>query len=201
MGFTQCDIVADLSEFIDDCYLRILLEVMQNGNKSNLKLRKSSVKIDLAKHNYEEKEFIGSTPESLNWLSFQSIISDIYKSFRFESFPEKFSRINKGIDYEINKDWREMIFKHVIIRNCIQHHSWQLEASSLRVIGKTKIIIANDKNDIEIKEWQIIQLTKKELLKFIEVLLIFVDDFSKHTNSRIRTRHYKQRKKPAHNNA
>jgi hypothetical protein len=193
LGYTQCDLIAQFIDFLNDCYLSILIEVLRDGNKSKIKLRKSAVKIDLSKHNHHE---IGITDEEgANWMSLQMFITDIWHSYMFEPFDEKYRRLTSSLDYAATQVKRDFLFKHVVIRNCIQHHDWQLDANSLKVIGKEKIEISTESKPIEIVKWKIIQLTKTEIILLFDNLNLFVKEFNKHVDKRVMTRHYRPRDK------
>lgn len=190
VGYTQCDLIAHFNDFIDGCYLTLLIEVLDNGNKGKIKLRKSSVKVDLSQHLSEEDE-IETETEGSSWMSTHMFISDIWRFYKFEPFQEKYDRLTKSVDFSPADLLREFLFKHVVIRNCIQHHDWQLDAFSLKTLGKTKIEIATDKEPIEIKEWKMIKLTKEEIHLLISNLTSFVSEFNKHVDKRVKTRHYR----------
>jgi len=115
LGYTQCDLIAQFNEFLNGCYLTLLIEVLQEGNKSKIKLRKSSVKVDLSKHAYEDDEM--PNDDGLNWMSINMFITDIWHSYMFEPFEEKYDRLTKSVDYKANQELRDFIFKHVIIRS------------------------------------------------------------------------------------
>lgn len=189
LGYNQCMVIQHLNEFIDDCYLNILIEVLNEGNKSNLKLSRSSVKIDLSRHYSEDDDLKGDS-----WLTVHMIINDIWNSYKFESFKEKLTKLIKPLEYEISPDLKRDILKHVTIRNCIQHHNWRLEPSSLKMVGMKSIEILQDHNSsLEISKGQTIILSKEEVIKFIDSLLDFADHFSSHVSHRVATRFYSKR--------
>lgn len=191
LGYTQCDLIAELNEYMDGCYLRLLDEVLQRGNKSNIKIRKSAIKIDLAKNSYDGEDM---TEEGLNWLSVNMFMSEIWRSYKFEPFDEKYNRLTKSVDYKAQQELRDFLFKHIIIRNCIQHHDWQLDPTSLKTVGKEKIEIATENKPIQIAQWQQIQLTYNELDLLFEQLLSFAIDFNSYIDKRVNTRWYRSRK-------
>jgi len=190
LGYTQCDLIAKFSDFLNGCYLTVLIEVLQNGNKDKIRLRKSSAKIDLSKHNLYE-EGLDDDGDGSNWLSLSMLISDIWHSYEFEPFQEKYDRLTKSLEFKAKDLLKEFILKHVLIRNCIQHHDWQLDAPSLKSIGKTKIEIATNDKPIEIMEWKTIHLTKEEIDSLFDVLKQFVTDFNDYVDKRVKTRYYR----------
>ncbi|CAF1786146.1 hypothetical protein [Bacillus subtilis] len=181
LGYNQGMIVQLLNGFIDSCYLNILMEVLSDGNNSNLKLSKSSAKIDLSRHD----EMTGE------WLTIQMIIGDIWKSYKFEGFKDKLAKLIKPFNYKINSNIKKTILKHVLIRNCIQHHNWGLDSSSLiqMQIGESIEILKEDNTTIEIQKERKIVLTKEEVIKLIDDLIIFADTFSSCVSSRVATRY------------
>lgn len=189
LGYNQCMIIQHLNEFIDDCYLNVLKEVLSDGNNSNLKLSRSSVKIDLSKHSSEEEALRGDS-----WLTINMIISDIWHSYKFESFKEKLNKLMKPLEYNLSQDLRKEILKHVTIRNCIQHHNWQLDASSVKSnLGTDSIEILQGLNStLKIQKWKTIILSKEELINFIDQLVMFTDNFSSYVSGRIATRYYRK---------
>lgn len=190
-GYTQCQAIAQLVEFIDDCYLEVLLEVLQRGNKSKIKLRKSAIKIDLSKHkNFEE----GFVDEGSEWMTLQMLINDIWHSFQFEPFDEKLDKLLKAVDYKTELKLKSFIEKHVFIRNCIQHHNWKLDGSVLKMLGQNSIKIWNGKKPLEIHKWKTIILTMGEIELLYENIKKFIKDFNKHIDKRIVTKYYTRKK-------
>lgn len=192
LGYTQCDLISQFNEFLNGCYLTLLIEVLQEGNKSKIKLRKSSVKVDLSKHNYEDNKM--SDDDSLNWMSINMFITDIWHSYMFEPFNEKYDRLTKSVDFKANQELQEFIFKHIIIRNCIQHHDWQLNATSLKTLGKEKIEIATNDRPLEILKWKLIKLTREEIIILFEKLELFAKHLNSHINKRVKSRYYRPKK-------
>lgn len=186
LGYNQCMIVQHLNDFIDRCYLQVLLEVLNNGNNSNVKLSRSSVKIDLGTHYNIEDEM-----KNNSWLTINMIISDIWRSYKFESFKEKLIKLFKPLEYNLSNSSKNNILKHVTIRNCIQHHNWQLDPSSVKSNLGTDFIIVkkSSNNELRIEKWKTIELSKIEIIYFIEELLEFADHFSNYVSKRITTRY------------
>lgn len=192
LGYNQCMIIYHLNDFLDHCYYNLLREVLNEGNNSNLKLSRSSAKIDLSKH-YAEDEYY---PRGDSWLTIEMIINDIWQSYRYESFKDKLSKLIKPLDYDVEKivpGLKNEILKHVTIRNCIQHHNWRLEPSAVKHnIGKDSIEILQESNStLKIKKNEKIKLTKEELIKIIEKLIVFADTLSTCVSQRVATRHYR----------
>ena len=86
---------------------------------------------------------------------------------------------------------KEEIYKHVLIRNCIQHHQWQLDGDSLKNFGKNKITVLNDKGKrIEIREWKKIYLSINEIENLIENVNQFIKQYDGYIKTRIKTRDF-----------
>lgn len=83
------------------------------------------------------------------------------------------------------------INKHIVIRNCIQHHRWELVDDVLKTIGLDKIRILNDKGKyLTIKKWNLIVLTPAEVKYIIDTLADFCIEYTKHVKGRIKERHF-----------
>lgn len=185
LGYNQCMLIQLLNDFMDNCYLQLLIEVLENGNKSKLKLSKKNVKLDLNKMDGDD------------WLTIANIISDVYDDYRRTGFTDKLSRLTKPLDYEMSKQDKELrheIIKHVIIRNCIQHHNWNLDRDSLNysLPNADSIEVMSDENStIEINKYKRIKLSKTELYEIIDKLNSFAETLSSRVGEKIKTR-YKQ---------
>lgn len=184
-GFNQNQLIGWFNDFINYCYLRFLIEGISHGNKA-IKLRKINVSADPGSYLPEDYEDIGE--EGKYWLTIQAMISDIWRAYKFLPFKDKFENLIKAVDYKANADNRDMIFKHVVIRNCIQHHDWQLEKISLESLGRDNIEIVSPSKSIVVKAWQKIPLTFEENIKILEALENFSSDFGKHVDKVITTR-------------
>lgn len=188
LGYTQGMLVQYLNDFINDCYLHILIDVLSNGNKSNLKLQKSAVKVDLSRHVNEEDSTSGDY-----WLTIQMLISDIWRAYMFESFNERLTKLVKAVEYKFDDELKSVFAKHVIIRNCIQHHNWQLEATSLKSIGKEYIEIKEGNGCIRIEKWKLIKLTIEEIRLLCDSIRKFSEGLTAHVNIRVSSRTYRKR--------
>jgi hypothetical protein len=187
--FVQNEIISNFSLFLDDCYLQILLEVLQNDNKSRLKLRKISTKIDLSQFNMDEDGIIGSGSE---WLTLQLLIADIWKSYKYEPFETKIGYLFDSVEFKIKAEEKEFLKKHILIRNCIQHHDGELNAHLLKTIGKDSIKIKNSSaKGKEIKKGNEIILSKEEVLLLFEFMNKIVMDFNAQIEKRVKTKNWK----------
>lgn len=186
LGYIQNDIIAELNDFIDECYLEFLVHVLSENNPDGIKLRKMNVKISLDSISQNLSEGISD-----HWLTIHQIISNIWKDFKFLSFKDKFKEIMQCIDFTYSEKNIREINKHIVIRNCIQHHNGQLEQTSLKGLGLEKIYILGDEGKkIEIKKWKKILLTYTEVKSLIGILSDFCFCYSNHIKQRIKTRHF-----------
>lgn len=185
--FTQNEIIGALSTFLDDCYLDILVEVLQNGNKSKLRLKKASTKIDLSKFNLHEE---GLDEDGGEWLTLQMLISDIWKSYMMEPYESKLETLFRSIDFSLTQNEKAFLNKHILIRNCIQHHDCRLDGNLIKKLGKDYIKIKSVPSDLKIKKWAEIVLTKAELLELFDFMDNIATKFNEHADKRILSRNW-----------
>jgi hypothetical protein len=188
----QSVLVRYFQEFLDECYLQILIDAIENGNPHKIKLRKSQIKIDFASHmpepNEEDDDIIDSA------FTIRSFISDMWKAYKWEPFNNKMNMLFKSIDYKINADFSYEIRKHVIIRNCMQHHEGSLDRDSLKQLGRESIEMKNAGGIYHIKVWKPITIAAEEMYTLCSSLRTFVEDFHKHIKCRVPTVHYISRR-------
>ncbi|MBU8845732.1 hypothetical protein KNR15_20430 [Alkalihalobacillus gibsonii] len=191
LGYNQCMLIQLLHDFMDNCYFELLREVLENGNKSKLKLSKKSIKLDFNKHVYEDMD-------GDDWLTIKNIISDVWDDYKRTGFTDKLSRLTKPLDYEMSrlskqdKELRNEIIKHTIIRNCIQHHNWQLDEDSLKHNLKNTDLIEVVTDGSTMKKIRIrdrIRLSKTELYKLIDNLDLFAETLSSYVDKKVKTRY------------
>lgn len=188
LGCLQNNIVSELIDFIDYCYLNYLCHVLECNNPDSIKLSSMNVKLNLTQISETTSE-IGET--SYHWLTIRQIIGNIWKDFKFRQFKDKFKDIVNCVDFDCPQNIKEEIYKHVLIRNCIQHHQWQLDGDSLKNFGKNKITVLNDKGKrIEIREWKKIYLSINEIENLIENVNQFIKQYDGYIKTRIKTRDF-----------
>jgi len=184
LGYIQNDIVSDLEDFIVECYLNFLVHVLSNNNPDSINLKPINTDIKLDQISDSCQEFGGG-----HWLTIQQIIGNIWNKFKFLPFKEKFKRIRDCIDFKYDETKILEISKHIAIRNCIQHHQWELVPDVLRISGMDKIKIENEQGKYNIiKKWEKIELTAEEVSNIIDILLDFVTEYAKHVKKRIKSR-------------
>jgi hypothetical protein len=182
--------VRALTEFLDDCYLRFLIEVINNGNRSKIKLQKAKVQIDPNRYLPEEDPDYSIGDAGSQWLTVQGLISDIWKTYKFEPYKTKVQMLFGAIDFKLDDTVRAELMKHVVLRNCIQHHEGQLDKDSLRQCGVAKVVMRKAGGTYEFKAWEKIAFTEEELLHFGDLLDQLAVGFSSYVDVRIPTREY-----------
>jgi hypothetical protein len=184
----QGQIIANFYNFLDWCYLRLLQEVILDGNRHKIKIQKSSVSLSFTDDHPEDDAETGSSP----FFTLSGLLTDMWNAYKFEPINKKFDMLFKSVDFSLPKNLRDLIIKHIEIRNCIQHHNGRLMPDSLKRLGLQSISIrtSNPKKPILINEWQEILLTGVEVEDLCDSLLSLSQDFSKHIETRIPTRVY-----------
>lgn len=185
---SQGILVRNAHKFIDDCYLRILIEAL-NGNSSGIKLKKSRVQLSFA--NLNDEDF---NPEANNWLTVQGIISDLWKAYKFEPYKSKVEMLFKSIDYGWDTENLSFLGKHVALRNCVQHHEGYLDRDALKQAGASNFTILGSNDDIKIEIGNLIQMTRPELEKFCDVLVELANEFGEYVFRRVPARYYVKNK-------
>jgi len=71
------------TRFLDDSYLRLLVEVIGDGNRSGLELRKSAVNLNPATYWPEDAE------ESEGFFTLGDLVRDMWRDCEFEPFKDK----------------------------------------------------------------------------------------------------------------
>ena len=192
----QSVLVRYFQEFLDECYLRILIEVIDNGNPHRIKLRKSQVKIDSTSYMPEPDE--EDDEETINsassWFTLRGFIGDMWKAYKWEPFKNKTDMLFKSIDYIVDTDLFYEIRKHVVIRNCMQHHKGSLDRDSLKQLGRDRIQMKKAGGTYHIEVWKPITIAEEEVHSLCTSLRRFVKDFHNHVKQRIPTVHYMSRR-------
>jgi hypothetical protein len=164
-----------------------LIETIQDGNPHKIKLRKSQIKVDNASYLPEDVD-VGD--EGATWLTIRGFIRDMWITYKWEPFKNRTDMLFKSTDYVIAPALFDEIKKHVIIRNCMQHHEGRLDRDSLNQLGKDKIPMKKDGDVYYIDVWKPITIFDDELYSLFAILELFAEDFHKHIKQRIPTVHY-----------
>jgi hypothetical protein len=182
---SQNMLVGALQDFLDNCYLKFLVEAIDQGNPSKINIRKSKVNLNPVTYVPEDVDEDGAT-----WFTLKGIVSDMWRAYKFEPFSNKLDMLFKSVEYVVDRETRFQLMKHVLLRNCIQHHGGQLEPTCLTQCGVESFSILTESGIHEIQKWKMIEFTLEELQKFCEVLMSFAEDFNIYIHRRIPTRHY-----------
>ncbi len=163
---SQSILLRYLHEFLDECYLQFLIEVIDGGNPSKIKIRKSQVYLAPSQYIPEdslEEGYSGDVIEGGRWFTLKGVVGDMWRAFKFESFKNKIEMLFKSIDFEWDTTKLSDITKHVVLRSCIQHHEGVLDNESIKQIGLAKVLM-HDKNGLyEIGPWKSIWFSDVEL--------------------------------------
>lgn len=185
LGYIQNDVISEFNDFVDECYLQYLVHVLIDNNPDSINLKSMSVRIGLDQIS-ETNDGVGD-----HWLTIHQIVGNIWKDFKFLPFKDKFKEIMNCLDFKHDPARITDINKHIVIRNCIQHHRWALAADVLKTIGLDKIRILSDKGKyITIEKWKRIVLTPEEVSYIIDTLSNFCVEYAKYVKSRIKTRNF-----------
>jgi hypothetical protein len=178
-------------EFLDECYLRILIETIQDGNPHKIKIRKSQVKVDCVSYLPEDEDV---DDEGATWLTIRGFIRDMWIAYKWEPFKNRTDMLFKSTDYVIDTALFDEIKKHVIIRNCMQHHEGRLDRDSLNQLGKDRIPMKKAEGVYYINAWKPITIFDEELYSLCVILEQFTVDFHNHIKRRVPTIHYMSKK-------
>ncbi|ADK81924.1 hypothetical protein [Sediminispirochaeta smaragdinae] len=180
----QSDLVSSFISFIEDVYLQFIIHFFEENNRDNLRLSKIDAKIDMKSINsdidYSDRE---------QSLTLRLIMKSIWENFKFWPFKEKYNEITKAIDFQIDQSSRDMLFKHVYLRNCIHHKNGQVQNDLQKMLGRNNIKVLNNQNrEIVLKEWDSIDLSINEISIFKEKLEDFISKYEVHILQRMTSR-------------
>jgi hypothetical protein len=82
------------------------------------------------------------------------------------------------------------LYKHVAIRNCIQHHGGQWDKGALDECGVSKFTIKKSSGEIELKAWETVRLSFEEVIELTAILRRLATDFGTHVFDRVPARQY-----------
>ena len=97
----QGHMVQELQNFLDECYLQLLIEVITEGNRSGLKLRKANIKLNPGTYVPADAD-----SDTAGWFTLRVLVSDMWRDYKFEPFPEKLTmlraaRVQVGSEYAV----------------------------------------------------------------------------------------------------
>ena len=178
---------------MDECYLQFLVEAINNGNLHKIKLKKSQVKIDSTFY-IPESEDEGLDIDTKSWLTLQGLISDLWKAYKWEPFKNKTDMLFNSVDYKADSDLLYEIKKHVILRNCVQHHEGVLDRDSLVQLGRELVQMKGKSGTCNIKVWQGIIFESEEIYSLCNSLKRISEDFHNYVKKRVPSIHYISKK-------
>jgi hypothetical protein len=176
-------LVRSLNEFLDDCYLDFLIEAM-NGNPSTIKLQKSKVQVTPPR-----EDAVGTEADS-TWLTVQSLISDMWRAYKFEPYRTKVEMLFRSVDFALDLASRQFLAKHIAIRNCIQHKEGVLDLETLQLLGVTELTVRSSSAHATIARGQPIVMFPEEVADLAEALCALGRHFDAHVLKRVRARRY-----------
>jgi hypothetical protein len=186
----QGEMVAQLNEFLDDCYLEVLQEVFSEGNRSRLTLGKFKASLNPAHYIPKDADSEPTTldPAGAEWFPMRGLIKDIWLSYRFEAFREKTNMLFRACEYKIDPSLHQELRKHVQLRNCIQHHQRRVNKESLEMVGVQKFtLIEDDGKSVQLGSGDKISFSAKEIIAFARVLIQLASTFDTHIRKRVRS--------------
>lgn len=187
----QGTLVRELQEFLDDCYLQVLIEVFENGNPSKLKIGKFKARLNPARYLPPDEEgpaLVEDSEDGSAWFTMKGLIHDIWWSYKFEPFKEKLALLFRAVEFNADEVVKRELTKHVLLRNCIQHHQGQLTADALQEAGaKDFHLLQAGGQSLAIAPWKHIQFGAEELSALLAHLRSLAESFTKHVSKRIRS--------------
>ena len=180
--------VQALMEFLDDCYLRLLVEVIQDGNGSNLKLRKA--KATLTPSDYLPDDIEGDVG---GFFTLAGLISDLWASYKFEPFQAKLDMLLKPIELQPPADVMFELRKHVLLRNSIQHHVGWIDQKLLGDLGRAFVPVMTAAGPGRLDDRSAIAFPVEEIQAFGQNLLAFGRLFDERVEERVTSKMYARR--------
>ncbi len=198
LSYYQGNLIQCFQEFLDDCYLQVLIEAIESGNPNQIKLRRASVRVDPSCY-LPAPEDVGNedVSSSVPWFTIRGFISDMWRAYKWEPFKSKTEMLFRSLDYTPSEHALFEIRKHVLIRNCMEHHQGHLDRDSLSELGRNKLELLDEKGALTIDVWKPITLPQREVSALINLLVKFATDFDEYVGKRIPTRYFMVKGKTA----
>jgi hypothetical protein len=183
----QGDLIGALNEYLNECYLQVLLEVFERGNTSSLPLGKFKANLNPMRYIPGAEDGVEADEGAGQWFTVKGLVTDIWHSYMFEPFDTRRSLLFKACEYTANPSIQRDLAKHVQLRNCVQHHEGAVTEDALKLVGVTKFVIARDEGGtLELTPGSKIAFSIKELAVFARALVRLAGSFDAHTRKRIR---------------
>jgi len=182
---TQGQMVQELHALLDEVYLRLLVHVISEGNRSGLKLRKSSVNLNPANYQPDDGE------DTSDWFTLNGLVRDMWRDYKFEPFREKLDMLLRPVDFKMSAEADQVLRQHVAMRNSVQHHEGRLDASELKRLGVSTLELQGPgAANITLKAGSEISFPLAELERFDRVLREFAAALDAHVEERVSGRFY-----------
>lgn len=177
----QSTLIMELQDFLDDCYLEVVQDIIQYGNPGKLKLMKLRTQLNPSKYLPRDSDVEDYDQESAKWFTIKGLIGDLCSSFTFEPYKEKLLLLFKTCGYSVPEHISRMFHKHVQLRNCLQHHDGKVIPHALKECGVQEFAIAkNQGQTLVLKAWDRIELTLEELESLGHQLDALATGFDQH---------------------
>ncbi len=174
-------LVRSFQEYLDSSYLQFLIEVIRDGNQYKLKLKKSQVKLNpidyLPPEDFEEENLIDLKMIDPHFFTINGLISDMWQAYKWEPFKQKTDMLFKSVDFKPDINDLNEIKKHVILRNCIQHHEGIVDRDTMKQLGVDKVKMKKEHGIYEISAWEKINIDEHELFSLIDILMKLNNEF------------------------
>jgi hypothetical protein len=183
----QGDMISALNDYLNDCYLEVLLEVFERGNASNLLLGKFKANLNPMRYIPGADQGVEADEDAGQWFTIKGLVSDIWHSYMFEAYDTRRTLLFKACEYTMDQSIQQQLTKHVQLRNCIQHHGGSVTNEALKLAGVSKFILSTDDGGkLELKGGSKVVFSLTELATFSRILSKLAVDFDRHTQKRIR---------------
>ena len=139
----------------------------------------------------EDEKGLETDPEVNNWFTLRGLVGDIRASYRFEPFKSKFEMLFKASEFTPDVAAKQEIFKHVTLRNCIQHHGARVTEDALQQAGTTRfVVLGENKEIVTLRRWQPIEFSLPEIENFRDALVHLAQTYYEHSFTRLRAKHF-----------
>ncbi len=183
----QGDLVAALNEYLNDCYLEVILEVFERGNASSLPLGKFKANLNPKRYIPGAEQGVEADGGAGEWFTMKGLETDIWHSYMFEPFDTRRTLLFKACEYTVGPAIQRELAKHVHLRNCVEHHDATVTTDALKLAGVQKFVVATDEGGtLELGAGSKIVFSLTELANFAKALSRLAAEFDLHTRKRIR---------------
>jgi hypothetical protein len=154
------------------------MEVLNGKNLDRISLQKVRVQVDLS-DSMPLPSADGGEEARGDWLNLGGLVTDIWQAYKFEAFEQKMSMLLKPIKFLWPIGMQMEFRKHVLLRNCMQHHGGEVNGhlleQFLQQTTSKKLEIRAKPTPVALEKWKPIIFTCDEVLALAETLLKFAD--------------------------